>query len=86
MFSSPAEERLNQLRKEGCLNRLIITDLVRHDDDFYKRNPYIEVADTSYTTARVIQKTNQGRSLEKYFMPFDAEEYLYSKVESEFQG
>ncbi|HPO49758.1 MAG TPA: phosphoribosyltransferase family protein, partial [Spirochaetota bacterium] len=83
LFSSPAEERLNLLVKEGILNKLIVTDLVKLDDDFYKRNPYIEIVDTSYTTSRVIQRTNQGRSLEKYFAPFDAVEYLKTKVEPE---
>lgn len=83
LFSSPAEERLNQLRNEGALNKLIVTDLVKLDEDFYKRNPYIEVVDTSYTTSRVIQRTNQGRSLEKYFSIFDAVEYLRTKVEAE---
>lgn len=83
LFSPPAEERLNLLVKEGILNKLIVTDLVKLDDDFYKRNPYIEIVDTSYTTSRVIQRTNQGRSLEKYFAPFDAVEYLKTKVEPE---
>lgn len=81
LFSPPAEERLQALVKDGVLNRLIVTDLVKLDDDFYKRNPYIELVDTSYTTSRVIQRTNQGRSLEKYFAPFDAVEYLKTKVE-----
>ena len=82
LFSPPAEERLKKLYSEGSLNKLIVTDLVLHDNDFYKRNPYIEVADTSYTTARIIQKTNMGRSLEKYFIPLDAEDYLRNKVEN----
>jgi ribose-phosphate pyrophosphokinase len=81
LFSPPAEERLNQLRKEGALNKLIITDLVKNDEAFFNRNPFIEVVDTSYTTARVIQRTNQGSSLEKYFTGFDVENYLETKVE-----
>jgi len=81
IFSTPAEENLNLLRKEGVLNKMIVTDLVKHDKAFYERNPFIEVVDTSYTTSRVIQKTNQGNSLEKYFSNFDVEEYLRNKVE-----
>ena len=40
LFSSPAEDILNKLREQNALNKLIVTDLVRHDDDFYKRNPF----------------------------------------------
>ncbi|HOJ64771.1 MAG TPA: ribose-phosphate diphosphokinase [Spirochaetota bacterium] len=82
LFSPPAEERLTELYKSGALNKVIVTDLALLDKDFYKRNSYIEIADTSYTTARIIQKTNQGRSLEKYFLPLNAEEYLRTKVEN----
>ena len=81
LFADPAEERLQALYKEGVINRVIVTDLVLHDNDFYKRNPYIEIADTTYLTARVLQRTNMGRSLEKYFLPLDAEAYLRDKVE-----
>ena len=81
LFADPAEERLQALYKEGVINRVIVTDLVLHDEDFYKRNPYIEIADTTYLTARVLQRTNMGRSLEKYFLPIDAEAYLRDKVE-----
>ena len=81
IFSPPAEERLNKLRKEGILNRLIVTDLITHGNEFLKRNPFIEVIDTSYTSARIIMRTNLGRSLEKYFLPLNAEEYLKDKVE-----
>lgn len=80
LFSPPAEERLNKLRKEGALNKLIVTDLINYNDEFLKRNPYIEVTDTSYTTSSIIIKTNRGRSLEKYFLPINAEEYLINKV------
>ena len=83
LFSPPAEERLSKLVKDGVLNKVIVTDLILHSDEFFARNPYIEVADTTYTTARVIQKTNQGRSLDKYFKPLDAIEYLATKVEPE---
>ncbi|OHD12603.1 MAG: hypothetical protein A2086_05730 [Spirochaetes bacterium GWD1_27_9] len=86
LFSPPAEEKLGQMKKDGIINRLIVTDLIKQDEDFYKRNPYIEVVDTSYTTARVIQRTNQGSSLEKYFAAFDAEEYLKTKVAPELQS
>lgn len=86
LFSSPAEERLSKLVADGVLNKIIVTDLVLQDEDFFKRNPYIEVADTTYTTARIIQKTNQGRSLDKYFKPLDAVEYLTSKVDPEQKG
>jgi ribose-phosphate pyrophosphokinase len=86
IFSPPAEEILNELRSKKALNKLIITDLVRHNEDFYKRNPFIEVVETSYTTARVIQRTNQGSSLEKYFKEFDALEYLKTKVEPEMNN
>lgn len=81
IFSPPAEEKLSQLYKEGAINKLIVTDLVKKDEDFYRRNPYIEIADTTYTTARIILKTNMGRSLEKYFVPLNAEEYITEKVE-----
>ena len=81
LFSPPAEETLNKLREEGALNKLIVTDLITHDVDFFKRNPYIEVVNTSYTTARIIMKTNFGESLEKYFLPLNAQEYLRKKVE-----
>ena len=81
LFSPPAEEILNKLREEGALNRIIITDLISHDEEFLKRNPYIEVVDTTYTTSRIIMRTNMGRSLEKYFLPLNAEEYLKNKVE-----
>ncbi len=79
LFSDPAEKLLNDLVKEGALNKVIIMDLVLHDKAFYDRNPYIDVADTSYTTARIVEKNYQGKSLEKYFEPFDAEVYL-SKI------
>lgn len=82
LFSPPAEERLTQLYNSGAINKIIVTDLALLDKEFYKRNSYIEIADTSYTTARIIQKTNQGRSLEKYFLPLNAEEYLKTKVEN----
>jgi ribose-phosphate pyrophosphokinase len=81
IFSPPAEENINKLRELKALNKLIVTDLVMHDEGFYRRNPFIEVVETSYTTARVIQRTNQGSSLEKYFRAFDVEEYLKTKVE-----
>jgi len=81
LFSPPAEERINQLRKEGALNKMIITDLVLPNKDFLKRNPFIEVVDTSYTTSRIIMRTNRGQSLEKYFLPLNAEKYLKTKVE-----
>lgn len=81
LFSSPAEERLSKLVKDGIINKVIVTDLVLHNDEFLKRNPYILIADTTYTTARIIQKTNQGTSLEKYFQPLNAAEYLKTKVE-----
>ncbi len=81
IFSPPAEEVLNQLRKEGALNKIIVTDLISHNADFLKRNPYIELVDTTYTTARIIMRTNMGRSLEKYFLPLNAEDYLKNKVE-----
>lgn len=83
LFSSPAEERLQQLRSEGALNRVVVTDLIKHDQDFLDRNPYIDVAGTTYTTARIIQKTNMGRSLEKYFITLDARDYIKEKVEVE---
>lgn len=83
LFSPPAEERLIELYNIGALNKVIVTDLALFDKDFYKRNSYIEIADTSYTTARIIQKTNQGRSLEKYFLPLNAEEYIKTKLELE---
>lgn len=82
LFSPPAEERLNNLRKEGALNKVIVTNLVTPGKDFLDRNPFIEVADTTYSTARIIQRHNQGRSLEKYFLPINAEEYLLTKVEN----
>jgi len=81
LFSPPAEDRLNQLVSEGALNKVIITDLISHDKDFLKRNSYIEIADTTYTAARILFKTNQGRSLEKYFLQLSAEEYIKNKVE-----
>jgi len=81
LFSHPAEERLSKLYNDGIINKIIITDLVTHDKEFYERNPYIVVSDTSYTTARVIQKTNNGGSLEKYFTGLNAENYL-KKIES----
>lgn len=81
LFSPPAEERLQKLVADGILNKIIVTDLVVPGDEFMKRNPYIEVADTTYTTARIIQKTSQGRSLEKYFMPLNAEVYIKTKIE-----
>jgi phosphoribosylpyrophosphate synthetase len=81
IFSPPAEEILNQLRKEGALNKIIVTDLISHNKDFLKRNPYIEIVDTTYTTSRIIMRTNMGSSLEKYFLPLNAEEYLKNKVE-----
>lgn len=81
LFAPPAEERLQKLRAEGALNRVIAADLVMPDADFMKRNPYIDIADTTYTTSRVIQRTNQGRSLEKYFMSLDAVDYLSKKVD-----
>ena len=81
IFSPPAEEKLNKLVKEKALNKLIITDLVTHDKDFYKRNPFIEVVDTSYTASRILLKTNLGKSLEKYFLNINAGEYLRTKVE-----
>lgn len=80
IFSPPAEERLNQLRQEGALNRVIVTDLITYSQEFLKRNPYIEIADTSYTTSRILLRTNFGQSLEKYFLPINAEEYLIKKV------
>jgi ribose-phosphate pyrophosphokinase len=84
IFSPPAEERINQLRKEGALNKLIITDLISHSDEFLKRNPFIEIVDTTYTVSRIISRTNQGKSLEKYFLPLIAEKYLKEKVELNF--
>ncbi len=81
LFAPPAEERLQKLRAEGALNRVIAADLVMPDPEFMKRNPYIDIADTTYTTSRVIQRTNQGRSLEKYFMSLDAVDYLSKKVD-----
>ena len=76
MFSPPAEERLQKLVAEGVLNKVIITDLVTPSDEFLKNNPYIQIADTTYTTARVVQKTSQGQSLGKYFIALNAEKYL----------
>ncbi len=80
LFSPPAEDRLTKLYEEGIINKIIVTDLITQDKDFYKRNPYIVVADTSYTTSRVIQKTNHGGSLEKYFTGLNAENYLRKLV------
>jgi len=84
LFSPPAEDRLRELYNSKALNKVIVTDLALLDKSFYERNSFIEIADTSYTTARIIQKTNQGRSLEKYFLPLNAEEYLRTKVENKF--
>ena len=86
LFSPPAEDILNQLRKEGALKKVIITDLISHNDEFLKRNPYIEIVDTTYTTARIIHRNNSGRSLEKYFLTLNAEEYLKNKVEPNLIG
>ena len=83
LFSSPAEERLQKLVADGVLNKIVVTDLVQHPKEFFIRNPYIMVAETTYTTARIIQKTNQGRSLDKYFKPLNAREYLTQKVDPE---
>jgi ribose-phosphate pyrophosphokinase len=82
VFSAPAEEILNRLRNEGALNKVIITDVIRHDEEFLKRNPFIEVVDTTYITSKIIMKTNLGRSLEKYFLSINAEDYL-SKSEKD---
>ncbi len=82
LFSEPAEQKLNKLVSEGALNKIIIMDLVLHDKAFYERNPFIDVADTSYTTSRIIEKNYQGKSLEKYFDPLDAESYLLDKCNS----
>lgn len=76
IFSPPAEERLNKLREEGALNKLITTDLITLGDDFLKNNPYIEVVDTTETSAQIIQRTNQGKSLESFFLPLNAEKHL----------
>ena len=76
LFSPPAEERLQKLVAEGVLNKVIITDLVTPSEEFLKNNPYIQIADTTYTTARVVQKTSQGQSLGKYFIALNAEKYL----------
>ena len=80
LFSSPAEERLRALMDEGALHKVIVTDLITLKSDFIKRNPYIHIADTTYTTARVLQKTNQGLSLEKYFLPLNARKYIKNKI------
>ncbi len=80
LFSPPAEERLQKLVADGVLNKVIITDLVTPSDEFLKNNPYIQIADTTYTTARVVQKTSQGQSLGKYFIALNAERYLKEKL------
>jgi ribose-phosphate pyrophosphokinase len=79
LFSPPAEDKLKKLVEEKVLNRVIVTDLVNHSPEFYKNNPYIEVVDTTYTAAQIIVKTNLGMSLEGYFLPFQAEQYLIKK-------
>ena len=84
IFSQPAEEILNKLRKEGSLNKVIVTDIITHDKKFLNRNPFIEIIDTTYITSSIIMRTNLGRSLEKYFLRINAEDYLMKKIKIDF--
>jgi ribose-phosphate pyrophosphokinase len=77
-FSPPAVQRLENLSKEGFLNRMIVTDTVSCSN--YKQNiPGLEIVQSSELAAQIIKAVINRESMSKQLQSFNAGVYLSSK-------
>ena len=75
LFSPPAAERLNQLFREGLLNRLLITDSVC-PISFRDKLPFFEVVSSAELSAQLIRTLVTNEPMSELMKSFNAEEYL----------
>jgi ribose-phosphate pyrophosphokinase len=78
LFSGPAVKRLTQLKDEGLLNRIMVTDTVCCSCAMPEQIPNLEVVPSSELSARIIRTMVNNASMSKMMRPFDAGIYLKS--------
>jgi len=76
-FSPPAAERLARLSREGILNRIMVTDTVC-TDALREKMPGIEIASSTWLSARVINSIITHSPMGDLLLEFKAPAYLNS--------
>jgi ribose-phosphate pyrophosphokinase len=77
LFSTPAVQRLQDLAKEGFLNRVIVTDTVCCSN-FIGQIQELEIVHSAEHAAKIIKTIINNESMSKLLQPFNASAYLGS--------
>lgn len=65
MFNGPAVERIDKAYKEGLITKVIGTNVIFREKDFFGEHPWYAEVDLDKYFARVIYNINKGRSITK---------------------
>ncbi len=76
VLSPPACERLVELKEEGLLGHIVVSDSVNCSSEICSLLPDIELVRSKERAAELIYGIIHGRSLSRYFSRFDSEGYL----------
>ena len=76
VFSDPATKRLQELHREGVLERLIVTDTIAVSERMRQEMPFLHVVSSARLSAELIMRMHEEQSLSPFFDDFDPHHYL----------
>lgn len=76
VFSDPATERLQELHRDGMLDRVVVTDTIGIPGKMLEAMPFLEVVSSARLSAEIIMHMHEEHSLSPFFDDFDPRHYL----------
>jgi ribose-phosphate pyrophosphokinase len=76
VFSGDAPAKLNALKEQGLINRLIVTDTVYCPDNKAGFIPFLETVSSTRQSAKIIRNIATNSPMGDLLIPFTAEQYL----------
>jgi ribose-phosphate pyrophosphokinase len=76
VFSADAPAKLNALKEQGFINRLVVTDTVYCPENKTNFIPFLETVSSTRQSAKIIRNIVTNSSMAELLVPFTAEQYL----------
>jgi ribose-phosphate pyrophosphokinase len=76
VFSGETPAKLNALKEQGLINRLIVTDTVYCPDNKADFIPFLETVSSTMQSAKIIRNIVTNSPMGDLLVPFTAEQYL----------